>query len=158
MNKELAEKARQVISKISYITIATVSKDSQPWNAPVFSAYDEAYNFYWGSHVGSQHSLNIAANPNVFLVIYDSTVAAGSGAGVYVKAKAVELTDMQEIRKAHKLLWDRHVVPFWKIEQVYGDAPIRLYKASPEKFWMNGEGEVKGNYIDTRVEVNSIRE
>lgn len=147
------EKAKAIIKKIPYITIATISEEGMPWNAPVFAAYDKNYTFYWGTYRDSQKSKNIRANKNVFLVIYDSTVGPGKGEGVYIKATAEELNDPKEIEMAHKLLWDRHVVPYWKLEQVQGKAPVRLYKATPEKVWMNGEGEVDGNYIDIRVEV-----
>lgn len=147
------QRAKEIIFKIAYITIASVSEDNQPWNTPVFTAYDQNYNFYWGSYRNSQHSKNIRARKEVFLVMYDSTVSPGSGEGVYIKAVAEELEDPQEIVFALKLLRDRHIVPYWRIEQVQGGAPIRLYKATPEKFWMNGESSVDGNYIDTRVEI-----
>lgn len=148
-----ADLAKQIIEKIPYITLATVDEKGMPWNAPVFAAYDKDYNFYWGTHVDSQKARNIKKNENVFITIYDSTVTPGDGTGVYIKAVAKELTDPQEITFAHKLIWDRHVVPYWKLEEVQGTAPIRLYKAIPEKVWMNGEGEKDGHYIDTRVEI-----
>lgn len=34
-----------------------------------------------------------------------------------------------------------------------GEYPRRIYKAVPEKFWMNVAGEINGNYVDKRVEV-----
>ena len=148
-----SERAKEIIEKVPYITIATVSENGMPWNAPVFAAYDENYNFYWGTYIDSQKSKNIRINKNIFLVIYDSTAPPGKGEGVYIRATATELSDPKEIASAHKLLWDRHIVPYWKLYQVQGDAPIRLYKAVPEKVWMNGEGEVNGNYIDIRVEI-----
>ena len=151
---DLVTKAKEIIAKIPYITIATVAEDGKPWNAPVFAAYDTNYNFYWGTYRNSQKSKNIQTNKNIFLVVYDSTAPAGKGEGVYVQATASELEDAEEITKIHKLLWDRHVVPYWKLEQVQGAGPIRLYKAVPKKIWMNGEGREDGDYIDTRVEIN----
>ena len=149
-----SERAREIIEKIPYITIASVSHDGEPWNAPVFAAYDKNFNFYWGTYRDSQKSKNIKTNKNIFLVIFDSTIAPGSGEGVYIKAQAEELTDPKEIAFAHQLLWDRHIVPFWKLEQVQGNTHIRLYKAVPEKVWMNAGDKVDGNYIDTRVEID----
>lgn len=153
---ENVKRAKEVIKKIPYITIATISEDGMPWNAPVFAAYDEKYNFYWGTYRNSQKSKNIRHNKNVFLVIYDSSDPPGEGFGVYIKATAEELSDKKEIEFAHKLLWGRHIVPYWKLEQVQGDAPIRLYKAVPEKFWVNDDGEINGNYIDVRHEVELL--
>jgi len=147
------ERAKALIAKVPYVGIATVSEDGMPWNAPVFAAYDEKYNFYWGTYRNSQKSKNIRHNKNVFLVIYDSNDLPGEGFGVYIKATAEELNDLSEIELAHKLLCNRHIVPYWKLEQVQGDAPIRLYKATPQKIWVNGEGRENGHYIDTRIEI-----
>lgn len=93
-----SEKAKKIIEKIPYITIATISEDGMPWNAPVFTAYDKNYTFYWGTYRDSQKSKNTRANKNVFLVIYDSTVGPGKGEGVYIKAIAEELNDSKEYR------------------------------------------------------------
>jgi len=154
--KDLTERAKEIIEKILYITIATVTKDGQPWNSPVYSAYDDNYNFYWNSWNENQHSKNIASNNNVFLVIYNSTAAEGTGEGVYIQAKAQKVTDRKEIEKAIELLQTRKNKPSSKLrsaEEFLGDYPRRVYKAVPEKFWMNDDGEVDGNYVDKRQEV-----
>ena len=148
------DKAKEIIKKIIYITIATVDEDGQPWNTPVFGAYDKNCNFYWGSHVDSQHSKNIRRNDKVFLVIYDSTVPAGQGEGVYIQALTNRLENPEEISLAHKLLWDRHIVPYWKLEEVQASSPVNLYKATPQKIWVNDEGQVDGHYVDIRNEIN----
>ncbi len=148
-----AARAKEVIEKVLYMTIASVDEAGLPWNAPVFMAYDRDYNFYWGTYKGSQKAQNVRGNKNIFLVIYDSTAAPGTGWGVYIRAVAEELTDPKEIEAAHKLLWDRHITPYWKLEQTHGDAPIQLYKAVPQKVWTSGEGKADGHYIDTRVEI-----
>jgi len=153
MSRDLSERAKEVISQIEYVTIASVSHDGQPWNTPVYSAYDLDYNFYWGSHKNSQHSQNIRDNNKVFLVIYDSTVEAGKGEGVYVKAVVSELDDPDEIAAAHKLIQDRRPNWYWRLDQFKSDTPLNLYKAVPQKIWMNDEGQKDGHYIDVRAEV-----
>ena len=119
--------------------------------------YDKDYNFYWGSYRDSQHSKNIGNKEDIFLVIYDSTVATGTGEGVYIDATATELKDPKEIKFAHHLLRTRHSVPYWKIEQVQGSTLIRLYKAKPKRVWMNTGQEVDGTYIDTRIEIGLLK-
>ena len=154
-------KARKIIEKILYITIATASKDGRPWNSPVYSAYDDNYNFYWASWKENQHSKNIRANNNVFLVIYDSTVPEGTGEGVYIQAKAYELSDEKEIKHALSYLDGRvnkKKDPKTRVAEFQGDKPRRLYKALPEKVWVNGEGNINGNYIDKRIEVDLLKE
>jgi general stress protein 26 len=71
---DLSERAKEIISKILYITIATVTPEGKPWNSPVYSAFDEDYNFYWNSWKENQHSKNIERNNDIFIVIYDSTL------------------------------------------------------------------------------------
>ena len=151
----LIKRAKEIIEKILYITIATSSKDGKPWNSPVYSAFDEHCNFYWASWKENQHSKNIKENNNVFLVIYDSTVQEGTGEGVYIQAKAHEIIDKKEIEIALRYLYKRKGQYPKKREakEFLGDYPRRVYKAIPEKVWMNDVGEVNGNYIDKRVEV-----
>lgn len=152
------EQAKEIIEKILYITIATASPDGQPWNSPVYSAYDDTYNFYWASWKENVHSKNIGLNDKVFLSIYDSTAPEGTGRGVYVQARAQELADTQEIKEALALLYSRkHQDPAKRApEEFLGEFPRRIYKAIPKKMWINSEDTVQGNFIDTRAEVNLI--
>jgi hypothetical protein len=59
------ERARAVIKKISYITIATVSDDGMPWNAPVFAAYDENTIFI-GAHIVIAKNRKISGTTCIF--------------------------------------------------------------------------------------------
>lgn len=154
MNDNLSKRAKEIIEEIFYFNIATVNNDSQPWNSMVYGAYDDAYNFYWGSHKESQHSNNIRANNKVFVTIYDSTTPAGEGEGVYILAEAKEVAELEEIKKAHRLIQDRRPIPYWRLNQMYGATPVRIYKAVPKKVWMNVEGEKNGHYIDMRQEIS----
>ncbi|MBI2098537.1 MAG: pyridoxamine 5'-phosphate oxidase family protein [Candidatus Wildermuthbacteria bacterium] len=147
------EKAKAIIEKILYITVATVSKEGKPWNSPVYSAYDEKFNFFWVSWKENEHSKNIRNTSDVFLAIYDSTVPEGTGEGVYVKAKAYELDDPKEVEHALTYLYGRKNKTLRKAEEFLGNYPRRVYKAVPEKFWINGDDRIKGNYVDSRIEV-----
>lgn len=152
-NKNLVDKAKEILEKIIYITIASVTKDGEPWNSPISAYFDDQYNFYWASWTENQHSQNIRQNPNVFLVIYDSTAPEGTGEGVYIKAKAYELNDKEEIEKA---LSSRHKDKSRQADDYMSEKPLRLYKAIPEKVWINVDGEFNGNYVDKRIEVNLL--
>lgn len=148
-----AERAKEIIARINYITIASVTSGGMPWNSPVFSAYDEDFNFYFGTHQESQKAKNIQHNPNVFLVIYDSTVAPGNGEGVYVKGIAEQLTEPAKIEQIFNLLKDRHQTVFWDPAAVGEAGPIRLYKVTPQQAWMNDGDQKDGHYIDIRTEI-----
>jgi general stress protein 26 len=149
----LDKRAIQIIEKIPYITVASVTNEGMPWNSPVFGAHDSEFNFYFGTYKLSQKAKNIFQNPNIFLVIYDSTAPPGSGEGVYIQAQAAAVTDPEEIKAAHELLWSRHVEPYWKLEEFTAPSPLVIFKVVPKKVWMNAEGEADGHYIDTRREV-----
>jgi hypothetical protein len=154
----LEQKAKQVIENIQYVTIASITPEGLPWNTPVFSAFDNQFNFFWNSWKENQHSLNIANEPRIFLVIYNSSPAEGaSSQGVYIQARAEMLTDRTEIETARVLLQKRKSKPSSKLratEEFTGEYPRRIYKAVPERMWLNGDGEVNGSYVDKRIEVD----
>jgi hypothetical protein len=155
MGSKLSGPAKEAFEQIKYVTVATVSGDGQPWNTVVFSAYDANGNIYWGSNVDAQHSKNIRDNGKVFLLIYNSTVAAGTGVDIYIKATCTELDDPAEIKFAYTLLQTRRIIPYWKLENTQGDSPVRLYKAASEQVWTNGEDRINGVYIDTRIKLQN---
>lgn len=151
MKNKYREKAKEIIEKILYITIATVSKDGMPWNSPVFSAFDNHYTFYWGSAKNAQHSQNITENENVFIVIYNSINSFGEG--VYLQAKAYKVTDRKEIEKAYALLEKRSDWYPWTLNDFLEDSSIGLYKAIPQKIWVREDSKNNGKFVDVRVEI-----
>jgi len=140
------KKAAEIIKKIPYITLATVSDDGQPWNSPLWSVYDKDLNFYWVSDQKSVHSEDLRSNNKVFCVIYDSTMAEGTGEGVYFKGKAFELAEREVLVECPT----REKPITFK-----GNDILKIYKVVPEKIWMNDdEKDVNGKYVrDIKVEV-----
>lgn len=157
MNDILAKRAAEIINNILYITIATVSKDGQPWNSPVYSAFDRDLNFYWFSDKDSQHSKNIRENKDVFIVIYDSTAREGTGGGVYISAEAYEIDNKDGTLEALEIMDSRiGKKKEREYEKFSGIAVLRVYKVIPQKVWVNDdEKDENGKYIrDIRVEVS----
>ena len=35
-----------------------------------------------------------------------------------------------------------------------GDKPRRIYKAVPQKMWLNSDASINGNFVDTRITVD----
>ena len=155
--KELTIQAKNIIENIIYITIATSNKNGEPWNSPVYSAFDENYCFYWASWTENQHSKNISENKNVFVVIYDSTIPEGTGRGIYMKGQAYQLAkkDIKETKKAIKLLYKRKNKNPKTPEEFLEKFPRRVFKFVPEKVWVNSEGDVNKNFVDTRVDITN---
>jgi nitroimidazol reductase NimA-like FMN-containing flavoprotein (pyridoxamine 5'-phosphate oxidase superfamily) len=151
-----AETFKKIISEIKYATIATATKDGKPWNSPVFCAVDDACNIYWSSHLESEHSKNIVANPQAFIVIYNSQAKAGEGQGAYIEATVNVLTSDKEIRAALNLLSERQGKRFSTLEKCSGNGPQRIYKAVPQNLWLNdAEQDEDGDFIkDFRIPVS----
>ena len=95
---------------------------------------------------------------DVFLVIYNSKVAEGTGKGVYVRATASEVFDEKEIEKALAIMWGRvgKDPKAHKSSEFLGNSPLRVYKAVPKKFWINDDERFEGKYLDFRVEVDLL--
>jgi general stress protein 26 len=147
----LAERAAEVLRTIRYATVATADSRAQPWNSPVYSAHDDDLNIYWVSDRQNKHSQNVRDNPRVFIVIYNSTVPPGQGEGVYFTATASELTDPDEIEAARTIVDDGDSD---STEEYSGDGVCRIYRAAPERAWINAVEERDGVIIrDYRLEI-----
>jgi nitroimidazol reductase NimA-like FMN-containing flavoprotein (pyridoxamine 5'-phosphate oxidase superfamily) len=151
---EHIKRGKEIIAQNLYITIATVDENNNPWISPLFFAFDENFNFYWNSPADSKHSSYLKKNKNVAIAIFDSQMPEGTGEGVYVQAEAFELVDKSEIENAAKLLYARKNVAPKPAEDFIGDSSRRLYKAVPNKFWINIDEIVDGRHHDARVEIN----
>lgn len=91
-----------------------------------------------------------------FIVIYDSTAPEGTGEGAYLQMEVRELTDETEVMAAKAICDDRVGKAKDRDYAKYsGDAPIRGYKATPIKAWMNDDAKnPDGTYLkDIRIEV-----
>jgi hypothetical protein len=80
----------------------------------------------------ARHSRNIAARPEVAIVIFDSTVPVGGAAAVYAEAVAEEV-GADEREAAIATFSARSVATglrAWGAGDVSGDAAHRLYRAS----------------------------
>lgn len=152
MQLNLTDRIKLIIKKINYATLATVSKEGEPWNTPVYFAYDKDYNIYWGSHTDSQHSKNIHSTGKVFIVVYDSTAPVGTGEGVYIRATCAELSKVEAIKAAYTVIVSRRQIPYFPLNKLHGINRIRLYKAVPQEVWTNDIGKLKdGTTIDVRL-------
>ena len=87
------------------------------------------------------------------IVVYDSTVPPGTGKGLYMEARAYELTDSRECSHAlaclHRRGWEHPPA----VDMVLGTTLRGVYKAVPEKIWISTEDS---NGLDGRVEVDVL--
>lgn len=152
--ENLILKSKEIIEKIEYLNLATITPEGLPWNSPVYCSYDKELNFYFLSWKENQHSLNIRNNKNVYVTIYDSTIPSGQGVGIYFQGKAYELSNPMDIVIGLTHHYGRSKKKIKDVAMFLTSYPRRVYKFVPEKAWINGEGEIEGNYIDTRTELD----
>ena len=150
---DLEKRALEIINSIEYLNIATCSKDSNPWNTPVYAVTDKNLNFYWSSWFNAQHSLNIVDNPKVFCSLYDSTRKRGDNNRrcLYLEGVASEVTDSKEIKKAVKLLYQSDDTSDFSENSLR-----RVYKISVDNTWLNdiSERQVTRETIKMRILVD----
>lgn len=154
--KKLVKSAKDVIDGTNYIVLATVDGQGNPWNSPLNCAYDGELNFYWKSPVDSQHSKNIRLNNKAFFVIFDSRAPIGDGVGIYFEGKAYEINEdnVDEVQKGCDLIGKRIGRLGSLASKFIGSSPRRLYKAVPERVWINAIRIVGVHALDGRVEVD----
>lgn len=153
----MEQEAAEILRHIIYATVATAGARGEPWNSSVYVVYDNQLYFYWASGKTSRHSRNIKENPQVFLVIYDSTGPWGQGKGVFIQGEAEEVVDPGEIAKACQLRKARASGAKHPPEEFSPDKPRSIYKMTPLKLWMNQDGKVNGYFVDERTELEPDR-
>ena len=130
-----------VIAANRYMVLATADADGVPWASPVWFATEDERVFYWISDPDARHSRNIAARPEIAIVIFDSTVTPGEAAAVYMEARAEqcgrEEFDVFARESEAQGLW------VTKPEDVIAPAKHRLYRAVAGEQTMLGPGDAR---------------
>jgi len=125
--------ARAILDAGSYVVLATADEDGVPWASPVWFAMEAYPELYWVSYPGARHSRNIAVRPQIAMVVFDSTVAPGTGQGVYMAATAEQLTDPGAVEQGlgvFSRVSVRKGAEEFGLDRVTGEGRLRLYRAS----------------------------
>ena len=93
----------RLLAAIRYMTLATADEEGRPWSSPVWFAAPTPSELLWVSDPNARHSRNIAARPEVAIVVFDSTVPENAGWGLYMEATAAE-TDTADVERFHPRL------------------------------------------------------
>jgi uncharacterized protein YhbP (UPF0306 family) len=128
--QELAAIARAIIDSNRYMTLGTADESGLAWVSPVWYAPADYRHFFWVSSPEARHSRNLAARPQVSIVIFDSQAAIGAGQGVYMSGAAEELTG-DELERGIAIFSRRseaHGAKVWTLEDVRPHSRHRLYR------------------------------
>ena len=141
MTDDNAAIARTIIDSNSFMVLGTADASGLPWASPVWFATEGFREFVWVSSPEARHSRNLAVRPQLGIVIFDSTVAPGSGAGVYMSATAEELTG-DEIEAGLRVFArgsEAAGLRVWTRENVVPPARHRIYRAVASEHFILGE-------------------
>jgi hypothetical protein len=127
-----------IVDSNLYMTLATADENGRPWASPVWYASSGYAEFYWVSSPEATHSRNLAARPEMAIVIFDSRAPVGTGQAVYASAVAEELSGADLDRGIG--VFSRASVAGgageWGPEDVQAPAPHRLYRAIATGHWV----------------------
>ena len=71
---DLDAHARALMDANLYVILGTADAQGTPWVSPVYFATADYAEIFWVSNPDTQHSRNLAARPQLSMVIFDSTV------------------------------------------------------------------------------------
>jgi nitroimidazol reductase NimA-like FMN-containing flavoprotein (pyridoxamine 5'-phosphate oxidase superfamily) len=144
-----AAQARAIVDAAAYLTLATADEGGRPWASPVWFATADRREFVWVSHPDARHSRNIAARPEVGIVIFDSTQAPGTGAAVYADARAEEVpaNAFERCLALYAGRSERDGLKPWTAADVRPPARHRLFRAVATAHWVLGA-------LDERIAVD----
>jgi nitroimidazol reductase NimA-like FMN-containing flavoprotein (pyridoxamine 5'-phosphate oxidase superfamily) len=150
----LAATGREIVDAGSYMVLGTADADGRPWASPVWYAPAGYREFFWVSSPEVQHSRNIAARPEISIVIFDSRVRPSTGQAVYMTATAEQVGEDEErgmgifSRRARAQGIERE----WTVDDVRPPKPIRLYRATVTEHSMLDKSD-EGPGYDHRTSV-----
>ena len=114
------------------MTLGTADAAGRPWVSPVYFAHAGYRELYWVSAPEATHSRNLAARPQLSIVVFDSQVAISTGQAVYMAAVAEQLTgaELEEGMAVFSRRSLEHGGRAWTAEEGRAPAPLRLYRAT----------------------------
>ena len=126
------------------MTLGTADEHGRHWVYPVWFAPADYREFFWVSSPQVRHSRNLAARPELAIVIFDSQVPESSAEAVYISATAEQLAD-EELERGIEVFARKSVadgLPPWSRADVEGSAKHRLYRAlASEHYSLNEHDE-----------------
>lgn len=152
------DRAKELLTTVRHVSMATVNADGSPHNTPLFFMYgDDLKHVFWGSHPDADHSKNIVRTGQIFMALYDDN----AGGGLFIRAKNAHATEGEELKlalEAHNVARAR----FGKGDplplEYYQKGPQKMYMADVEKLWVNfAQRGADGRVVrDGRHEISAV--
>lgn len=151
----LEDDARRVIDTTRYMSLGTVDPDGRARVSPVYYAPEGYDVVYWISTPRAHHSLNIVRQPQVSMVIFDSTIPVGGDVrAVYLLATAEQVPDEDLDRCAPiacRVRFPEQQEPF-PTSWLYPPEELRLWRGrvTEHSVHVRGSDPEYGTGIDSR--------
>ena len=142
---DVAAIARAIVDSNRYMTLGTADAGGLPWVSPVWYAPEGYSEFFWVSAPEARHSRNLAARPQIAIVIFDSGAPVGTGQGVYMRAIAEQVAE-PELERGIEVFSRRSQeqgARAWTLDDVRPPAPHRLYRATASEHAVLGPRDVR---------------
>ena len=153
---DLTKMGRRVLDSNAYMTVATVDESGRPWVTPVYFGFERRDQLFWVSSPDAEHSRNIAARPDVSIVVFDSSVPIGGAEAVYMRAEAEEIAEptAEQCESAFRPRFEG--LKSFDPSELREPAPLRLFRARVAEWWVliRGSDPVWGRGIDSRMRVD----
>jgi Pyridoxamine 5'-phosphate oxidase len=88
---DLDQLARDVLEAVRYVVLGTVDADGRTRTSPVYFTPHDHRDLYWVSYADTHHSQNLARDPRLSGVVFDSTRPPPETSAVYVAGTAREI-------------------------------------------------------------------
>jgi hypothetical protein len=143
--QEFVAAARTVVDTNLYMALGTADRNGRPWVSPVYYAVADYAEYFWVSRPEAKHSRNLAARPEVSIVIFDSRVPVmtATGQAVYLSAVAEQLSGA-DLDRGIGIFSDRsliHGAGEWTRAAVEAPNHLRLYRATVSAAYLLGQGD-----------------
>src|SRR5215218_8485932 len=90
---DLGALARETLARNRFLVLGTVDHSGRARVSPVWFSMAGHRDVYWLSSPDAHHSHNIERNPDVSLVVFDSSLDPHTGQAVYLEATAERVPD-----------------------------------------------------------------
>lgn len=157
----LAHIAADYLADTTYLALATVGADGNPWITPLYYSTTPTLDVLWASAADARHSYNIQANPRVAISCYDSSAKFGTAQGLYLEADAKALAQ-EELQAACQAFYKRRFNDEDTLRRkgrgpadFLPPSPRRMYRAEILQAWvLSPEGHsTYGPLVDERVSI-----
>jgi nitroimidazol reductase NimA-like FMN-containing flavoprotein (pyridoxamine 5'-phosphate oxidase superfamily) len=152
---DLAALARHTLAGNRFMVLGTVDPSGRPRVSPVWFSMVDHRDVYWLSSPESHHSQNIERNPDVSLVVFDSSLDPHTGQAVYLEATA-GLVPEDELEAACAAAFEDVEASLSFTPETLSEQPFVLYRAriTASEIHVRGRDFEDGTGSDQRVPVD----